>query len=247
MKAWFATLLILTSIGAVVACVGRAEADCEWPTALSNAYPPNAVLGSESLEASGWEVAAQSRGDLNGDALPDVVLVIDRIEPTPPPDHHESDPVRGLVFLTGIEGGRFRVAGASACALYRGHGFFMVEDNLKIRERVFVINQSTMMTAGSWGSTKITERWRLDNGTPRLIGFTNHYFMRNSGRATKSDQNLLTGRRVIESFNEFETETPRRKKSLNEEPRDIRLADFVLSNEIIAIDALISKMFPSEE
>jgi len=103
---------------------------------------------------------------------------------------------------------------------------------------IVLISQSQMMSAGGWGASNITERWRLDSGTPMLIGFTDKWFARNTGEGGSSDQNLVTGKRVLRMYDEFEESAPKKDKTLNESPRKMLLSDFVLEDETSAIDQL---------
>jgi hypothetical protein len=193
-----------------------------------------------------WEIVEKVGGDITKDGIPDLVMIVDPRLPDPLPDGYD-DPPRGLVFLNGTKHGDFRVLGVGACALYRGYSFFEVETTLNLDAGVLVVTQGTMMSAGGWGTTGVTERWRVEKDTPRLIGFTMNWGSRNSGKGRLSDQNLITGKREISTYSDYDEESPDEQKVLREKPRFVKLEDFILDDETAQIDSLLYKEFPPKE
>lgn len=88
---------VVPGIALLVAC----GADRSDPGA---ADPPAAMDDIASLIPAGAEVLAESRGDINADGVPDVVLALEQV----PAEGGVSEPVRSLLLLVGSADGGLR-------------------------------------------------------------------------------------------------------------------------------------------
>jgi hypothetical protein len=168
-------------------------------------YPalPAAAAGAEGFAPPGWRVEAQARGDLSGDGLADLAVVLRMNDPANVLAHDglgdnpfDTNP-RILMVALGVPAGGYRLAAEDRALIARRdyptqsdpfEGEFAIErGSLNVTVRLF-------MSAGGWGagSSSFKFRWR-DNGL-RLIGFDHMDVQRNSGCMTRFSINYLTGR-----------------------------------------------------
>jgi len=167
------------------------------PTARA-AYP-------EDFAPPGWAVEREVRGELNGDSVEDVLLILRARDPANLIEHDgmgaspwDTNP-RMLVVGFGRAEGGFDRAVADHTLIPRPESPNL-EDVLaeasapEIRNRAFRISLRAFASAGSWsmGTATFTFRWR--DGAFRLIGFDDTWIHRGSGDVTERSVNYLTGR-----------------------------------------------------
>ena len=182
-----------------------AAAQAIEPPPVSYPAPPARAAYPEDFAPPGWAVEHEVRGELNGDAVEDVLLILRAQDPANVIEHEtlgsspwDTNP-RMLVVGFGRDEGGFDRALADHSLIPRPDNPSL-EDVLaeapppQIRNRAFRISLHAFASAGSWsmGTATFTFRWR--DGAFRLIGFDDTWIHRGSGAVTERSINYLTGR-----------------------------------------------------
>jgi hypothetical protein len=168
-------------------------------------YPalPATAAAAEGFAPRGWRVEAQASGDLSGDGLADLAIVLRMNDPANILAHDllgdnpfDTNP-RILAVALGVPGGGYRLAAQDHELIARRDyptqsdpfegEFAIAGGSLNVTVRLF-------MSAGGWdaGSAGFRFRWRDD--ALRLIGYDYRNVQRNSGCMTGLSINYLTGR-----------------------------------------------------
>jgi hypothetical protein len=151
----------------------------------------------------GWKVEGddgETRGDLNRDGRPDVVLRLVEDIPIEAADGTYNTRGRALVVLLSKPGGVFmRAAVASkllGCTLCFGALGDPAGGNIEVEIKGGVLNVNQL--SGSREATDLTQHFRYDAGTARflLIGEDVNNYDRLTGASTVTSTNYLTGLRV---------------------------------------------------
>jgi hypothetical protein len=192
-----------TSILLALAAVS-ASADPAIPPVV---YPVIAASGArtEDFVPSGWKVELQKSGDLNGDRLPDVLMVLRMDDPknivhgdAPSESQSLNTNPRMLVMMFATDSGAYRLALAD-------HRFIPRNDDIDsedyfggaaIAGKNIQIGLVQAMTAGSWSLVNYQYTFHYQQGCFRLIGTDTVEVNRADGTLTKVSDNLLTQRSV---------------------------------------------------
>lgn len=152
------------------------------------AKPLDAVPASGAAAASfapaGWMVESTLAGDLNGDATPDLVVVL--IEKAP------GERGRALLWLHGKDHGYLRVdsnVGLLPCFQCMGVKGGDGAPTLAIAKGVLVVSQ----VGGSRESYGSVHRFRFEQGGVRLIGVDQDSHDSLTGESDSTSINLVTG------------------------------------------------------
>jgi hypothetical protein len=156
------------------------------------------TLGGRALSASeltppGFVKAAEARGDLNGDGLDDVALIVHRR-----PDETRDDqdfPQVVMVFLHKRSGGYslWKLGGAH---FIESTPNLMAENGVgtfEIKKGVLTVGSDWAMSMGGWGAGGCTQKWRNGPAGFQLIGLTVVDVSRACACGTTTDTNLVTG------------------------------------------------------
>ncbi|MFO0594955.1 MAG: hypothetical protein U0228_06615 [Myxococcaceae bacterium] len=135
----------------------------------------------------GWAVESELTAELNGDALPDRVVVLLQVA------HGDDERHRALLWLHGTKDGGFELIDSNVGLLAPLNGLGMkggtAEPELELNKNVLNVS-NWGGSADSYGST---HRFRFEKGVVRLIGVDksnmNTLTMEESGTST----NLVTG------------------------------------------------------
>lgn len=172
---------------------------------------------------SGWKVIQTDTGDLNGDGIGDIVLVIEQNNPANIKQNSGTggevlnlNPRHLIVLLKtpaglrkAVEATRFLPSENSAdnpCLVdpMENAG----EDSIQIERGVLKISLQDWFSCGSWSISNYEFKFRYDDGRFRLIGFDLSTHMRNTGEAITSSTNFLTGKQKLITENMFDSEVP---------------------------------------
>ncbi|WP_051278864.1 hypothetical protein [Chitinilyticum aquatile] len=188
-----------------------------FPLLLILACSPALAGGFQSWVPPGWKLVQQQHGDLNGDSRSDAVLVIEGTDPAKHVKNEELgepdlnlNPRRLLVLLAKGQGYEKAVDNAEFLPGPNDAEAPCLADPLdgsgvSIRRGSLVIHFNYWQSCGSWGSSEVTYRFRLEDRRLRLTGIDSGEFMRNSGERSERSYNLLTGKcKITTGLNEFE-------------------------------------------
>jgi len=158
-------------------------------------------------EANGEKVLAKASGDLNGDTLPDIAMVIEcnkdlnatGKEANSPGNQHK--PRIFLALFKTQQGGYILSVQSNDLILCADDGGIFGDpfDGLSMKRGTVVVH----FYGGSAWRWDITSRFRLQNGGWYLIGLTDLSYHDASGEMREYDYNLLNGRMKITTGNYF--------------------------------------------
>ena len=196
--------------GAILLLLGTSAA-AQWPgdQEIPKVAIPKIPAHSSTVSGfvpKGWLLEAKAVGDLNGDKLPDVALVLHMDDPAnrihPSYDQtqtYDTNPRMIVIAFAGNEGGGFRLAASNYTLIPRLENPNQDDpfDSIAIANGNLKVKMVLFMSAGGWmmGNTAITFRWIDDKF--RMIGFDRDAIMRNSGETEKTSINYLTGRKIV--------------------------------------------------
>jgi hypothetical protein len=157
--------------------------------------------------AAGWKLDISASGDLTGDGVRDVAMVVRGDDPKLTIHNDrlgqselDTNPRRLLVFA-GTGSGFRQIAASDRMIPPAGDAESscledpLAEGEIAIARNVLSVKLHYWLSCGSWGVTTNTFRFRLERGRFRLIGFDRMEFMRNSGEGEETSVNFLTARK----------------------------------------------------
>jgi hypothetical protein len=155
----------------------------------------------------GWKTLQQVKGDLNGDMLDDVVMVMEETNlsniiknDSLGPELLNINPRTLLVLFAQNQGYR-KIATSdvliptandtgSTCAIDP-----LEANALEIKKQTLRVGLSFFMSCGSWGTTRSQYIYRFDGKGMQLIGEEQMELQRNTGESTTASSNYLSGKK----------------------------------------------------
>lgn len=182
---------------------------------------PQRAAAVDAFVPKGWTVEARHDGPVDGDATPDVVLLLHDADPRNVLHNDglgqpelDTNPRLLVVLLADPAGGWRRVAQSDR--LIRRNDTPTLEDafeegGIALDHRVLAVSVGFFANAGSWATGRSTYKFRWQDGCMRLIGFDAYEMQRNSGQTTDTRVNLLTKRatRAVGSIEDDRTHVRR--------------------------------------
>ena len=166
--------------------------------------PERLPTQAEQLKAFvpvGWQIEHQLEGDLNKDAVPDVVLVLVEAMPANADKENPPERQRALLALLKTTDGKWLRAGVAPklllCTRCGGAFYGVAETPVQVE-----INKGVIVAHQEYGSRNLTNQtWRLryDTATKQfgLIGLDITDFDRNTGLSVQESSNFLSGIKTV--------------------------------------------------
>jgi len=191
--AWFlAFLLFPTAV--------PASSDDLVPPVAFPAIPAQAPT-KEGFVPKGWMVEKEGRGDLNGDGVPDLMLVLHMNDPKNViendglgPDQLDTNPRMLVVVFADKAASKYSSALADHTLIPR-HTIPVMDDpleNVAIVKGTLQVSLTSFMSAGSWYTSKTKFTFRYQGGCFKLIGYDSMEAKRNTGEMSTVSINYLT-------------------------------------------------------
>jgi hypothetical protein len=168
-------------------------------------YPalPASAAAAEGFAPRGWRVEARAGGDISGDGLADLAVVLRMNDPANILTHDglgdnpfDTNP-RILAVALGVPGGGYRLAAQDHQLIARRDYPTQsdpFEQELAIERGSLNVTVRLFMNAGGWGAGSSSFRFRWRDDGLRLVGYDHLDVQRNSGCMTRLSINYLTGR-----------------------------------------------------
>lgn len=166
-------------------------------------YP---VVAAEAVSGAGfvpkgWALESQAAGDLNGDGLPDLVLVMLDQDPHNVVSFDGGDSLdtnpRLLVVALAKKGGGYTRALQNHTLIER-HEESNIDDPLQepptLSHGVFRVKLHFWASAGSWSGSERQFTFRYEGGCFRLIGYDYDHMMRDTQDTEVISINYLSGK-----------------------------------------------------
>jgi len=198
----------LTAFGCLLAGLRAAEAPLALPAA------------AQAHLAAGNKVIEMAMGDLNADGRADLVFVGEGTDPKKITkrdgrDEQNSNARIIVVLLADKEG--YRKVGESA--KFIPPAYALEFDNyldrfagIEIEKAILSVRFDWFASAGTWGTSNATLKFRIEQGRIRLIGSEESSFTRNQGDMTLTSTNHLAGKRKVTSGLNAFTDQPSHPK-----------------------------------
>lgn len=172
---------------------------------LGENFPDKAKNVNEFVP-TGWKTIFSTKGDLNGDKLEDIAIVIEKTDKANivknenlGSEYLNLNP-RILLVLFKQKNGSYILAGKNDKDFIKSAGdkenpaLMDTLDSISIKNNILKIKFSYFLSAGSWSVTQNTFTFRFQNKKFELIGFDNNSYMRNSGNQEEFSINFSTNK-----------------------------------------------------
>jgi hypothetical protein len=204
MKKLLLILIILLNLGAAF---GQ---DFTFPAEFD--YPQLEKYGqkAEDFVPKNWKIISKASGDLNGDKIADSAVVVkgsaakflNKNDGLGNPEYDTNPRMLIVLFKNAVEN-RYEVAEQS-------NNFILIPDSptmsepfksVKIKNGVLQLDFEQWYSAGSWGTTEASYKFKHLKGEFVLIGADKTESMRNTGETETRSYNFLTNRMSVTTGN----------------------------------------------
>lgn len=165
----------------------------------------------EDFVPQGWEIMDKIFGDLNGDGLADCVMVVNGTDKKFIQKHDgfgmnpfDTNPAILAVLIKDKDGYRLELQNNSLAYPPEGPTASYPFSAMSIKKKVLEINFEHMLSAGGWGATYSSFKFKLIGGEFQMIGADHREFMRNSGDGEERSYNFLTRKIKVVTGNMME-------------------------------------------
>ncbi|MDE2319601.1 MAG: hypothetical protein KGK02_07880 [Rhodospirillales bacterium] len=170
-----------------------------WP------HLPVHAASAAGFVPKGWALEAKIQGDLNGDGVPDLMLVLRDQSPKniiPNPDGFGEDPLDSnprilLMALGGKDGYRLIASNHDLITRHTDPDMedpFDADGGLLFKNGALQVDVSSFYDAGSWQTEDVTFTFRYRHGLVVLAGYDSTTVSRNTGEMDGVSADYLTGR-----------------------------------------------------
>ncbi len=200
---------IFLALAALLPQPSFSQTDSEFRFPDNSDYPKVRATGAtvESFIPKGWTTLGKAKGDLNGDKLDDVAIVLKAELPEFKQDNStgfgarlfDTNPRMLLILFKEPKKKEYRLAEQNNNLIVVPDTPTMLEpfDFLSIKNGALEVNFMLLYSAGTWSASKTCYKFRYQGNQFVLIGADKHELQRNSGDKTDFSINFLTGRMKV--------------------------------------------------
>ncbi|NTV01237.1 MAG: hypothetical protein HGB04_00425 [Chlorobiaceae bacterium] len=184
----------------------------DFPQAPAAYFPnlPERATSAEGFLKPGLKLEKVANGDLNGDLLADLAMIIRMDDPKNvlrDSEDAEREPLdtnpRMIAIAMADKAGGFVLDAVNLTMIPRLDDPFMNDPfvDLVIDKGAVRLMLEQSSNAGSWGSVNMTFTFRKRGQDVALVGFDRTDLNRASGEMTETSVNFLTGRQIVSTGN----------------------------------------------
>ena len=175
----------------------------------------------EDFVPKNWTTVAKAFGDLNGDKVQDCAVVIKGNDKKflnkndgLGSDVFDTNPRILIILFKNAAEKRYEIAEQSNTFIITPDSPTMTEpfQAVKIKNGVLQLDFEIWYSAGSWGTSQSSYKFKYMNGEFALIGAEKKEFMRNSGEMEIRSYNFLTNKMSITTGDEFDEKVKKKIK-----------------------------------
>jgi|GEM_PF-5751134 len=169
-------------------------------------YYAERTLDLKSLLPKDYVKSGEARGDLDGDGIDDLVIIIHK---DPSANKTAKGDLSGgfdlpqfVVILTGSKSGQLKMWKFGQSHFHHAMTSQMEENGLRgfeIKKGVLSFTADFALSMGGWSAGGCTQKWRNGKTGFQLIGLTVENMDRKCACGQTTDQNLLTGAKQVTS------------------------------------------------
>ncbi len=205
MKKLLAVLIFLFNCSIVFA-----QEDFRFPTESDYPKLSASARNFDEFIPPNWKLMGKATGDLNGDKIQDVVLVVqgtyaEFIQKNDGLGGGEFDTNPRMLIITfkNAAQNRHELAEQSKTFIITPDSPTMTEpfQSVKIAGGVLQLNFEIFYSVGSWGTSQASYKFKQINGEFALIGADKTESMRNSGETETRSYNFLTNKMSVTTGN----------------------------------------------
>jgi hypothetical protein len=183
-------------------------------------YPTLKVEGStlEDFVPKDWEIMDKTFGDLNGDGQTDCVIVVNGTDKRFIQKNDgfgmnpfDTNPAILAVLFKDKNGYRLALQNNTLAYPPEGPTASYPFSAMSIKNKVLEIDFEHMLSAGGWGATYSSFKFKLIGGEFKMIGADKREFMRNSGDGEERSYDFLTRKVKIVTGNQMEYDPKKMK------------------------------------
>lgn len=201
--------VVLLLVSLLLLTAARASSVDFAPPVAFPAIPAQAPTKAGFVPA-GWGVEKESQGDLNGDGVPDLMLVLRMSDPKNVvkndglgPDELDTNPRILLVAFSEKAARKYSLALMNHTLIPR-HTNPVMDDPLEdaaIVKGALHVSLGFFVSAGTWYTSQTRFTFRYQDGCFKLIGYDSREAKRNTGETSTVSVNYLTRKAKISEGN----------------------------------------------
>lgn len=201
MKKLLATLILVFNCSVVFA-----QDDFKFPTESDYPKLPASARNFDEFVPPNWKLIGKATGDLNGDKIQDAVLVVQgtRREFIQKNDglggkEFDTNPRMLIITFKNARENRYELAEQSNTFIITPDSPTMTEpfQSVKIVKGVLQLDFEIFYSAGSWGTSQSSYKFKYIRGEFALIGADKTEAMRNTGKTETRSYNFLTNKMIV--------------------------------------------------
>jgi len=195
----------------------------DWTSPNGSDYPKLEKYGQtiESFVPKNWKTIDKALGDLNGDKIPDAAIVIQGTDAKfinkndgLGVEEFDTNPRILVILIRNALANRYELVEQNNTFIIPPDSPTMSEpfQSVKIKNGVLQLDFEIFYSAGSWGTSNASYKFKYKGEEFVLIGVDKKEFMRNSGKMETRSYNFLTNKMSVTTGDEFDEKEKKKVK-----------------------------------